>query len=52
MLKENILFIVKKVDPYTIQISTSGTDNNLNYENELNIMKRFLNFELVKIDEI
>ena len=50
--KEHILFIVKKVDPYTIQISTSGTDNNLNYENELNIMKRFLNFELVKIDEI
>lgn len=50
---ENILFIVKKVDSYDIQIKKAQpTDNNLDYTNELNIIKQHFNFQLISLDKV
>lgn len=51
--KDNILFIIKKVDSYDIQINSNiGTDNNLDYGKELQIIKQYFNFNLVQKDKI
>jgi len=51
--KENILFIVKKVEPYSTQMTqVHGTDNNLDYGSEINIMKQFFCFKLVSLSEM
>ena len=50
--KCNILFIVKKVAPYSKQIVEGyGTDNNLDYTHEINIMKQIFNFQLVSLSD-
>jgi hypothetical protein len=50
--KEKVLFIFKKVAPYSTQIELYKTDNNLDYTMEINIMKNFFNFQLVPISEV
>ena len=51
--KENCLFIFKKVSPYNNQIKEGqGTDNNLDFTYEINIMKNFFSFNLVSLSEI
>jgi hypothetical protein len=51
--KEGVLFIVKKVEPYSEQINKGErTDNNLDYTREINIMKQYFNFQLVTLDEL
>jgi len=48
---DNVLFIIKKVDPYNIQIKT-GTDNNLCYNYEFGLMKQYFHFKLVEKDNV
>ena len=51
--KENFLFIIKRVEPYDLQITQGDkSDNNFYYANEINIMKQYFNFQLVPLNEI
>lgn len=51
--KDNILFIIKKVPPYNIQIESGlKTDNNLDYSYEIYIMNQHFNFKLVPLTEL
>ncbi len=51
--ENNILFIVKRVNDYNYQYSNGiGTDNNLNYEKEKNIILQYFDFKLKTYDEI
>lgn len=48
------LFIIKKVNPYSIQIiSGDGTDNcNTSFTDEINVIKNYIDFNLKKINEL
>jgi hypothetical protein len=46
--RDSILFIIKKVEPYNIQIhSERKTDNNYDYSYEFDIMRHYFDFQLV-----
>jgi hypothetical protein len=51
--ENNILFIVKKVNSYKVQLETKGIDNNrLKYKRELIILNKYFNLNLKSYDEI
>lgn len=51
--ENNILFIIKKVNDYNYQYhNRPGTDNNLNYNKEYNIIKKIFNLELMTYEQI
>lgn len=51
--ENNILFIIKKVNNYDYQYKNNpGTDNNLNYDNEFNLIKKFFDMKLMDYKEI
>ena len=46
-------FIIKKVNNYDYQYKNNpGTDNNLNYDNEFNLIKMFFDMKLMDYKEI
>ena len=49
---ERCLFIIKKVENYDIQYLKYQTDNNLNYEKELNIILKYFEFNLFEKENI
>jgi len=53
IFENNILFIIKKVNDYQYQYHNKpGTDNNLNYNKEFNIIKNIFNLELMTYEQI
>ena len=53
IFENDILYIIKKVDNYNCQYhSKVGTDNNLNYDKEYNIIKKIFNLELMTYEQI
>lgn len=51
--ENDILFIIKKVNDYTYQYHNGhGTDNNLNYDKEYNIIKKLFDLELMSYEQI
>lgn len=50
--EDDVLYIVKKVKNYEYQFDQFGTDNNLNYQKEIDIMNRFFNFNLIEYGQI
>jgi hypothetical protein len=53
IFENDILYIIKKVNDYNYQYnSKKGTDNNLNYYNEYNIISKVFNMELLEYIQI
>lgn len=53
IFENDILYIVKKVNDYNYQYNnTPGTDNNLDYNKEYNIIKKIFNIELMPYEQI
>mgnify|MGYP000061618917 FL=1 len=53
IFENDILFIIKKVNDYNYQYnSKKGTDNNLNYDKEYNIIKKIFNLKLMTYEQI
>ena len=53
IFENDILFIIKKVNDYQYQYHNKpGTDNNLNYNKEFNIIKNIFNLELMTYEQI
>ena len=53
IFENDILFIIKKVNNYQYQYNNdAGTDNNLNYNKEFNIIKNIFNLELMTYEQI
>ena len=53
IFENDILFIIKKVNDYQYQFDNNiGTDNNLNYNKEFNIIKNIFNLELMTYEQI
>ena len=53
IFENDILFIIKKVGDYQYQYHKKlGTDNNLNYNKEFNIIKNIFNLELMTYEQI
>jgi hypothetical protein len=53
IFENDILFIIKKVNDYNYQYHNDrGTDNNLNYDNEYNIIKKYFNLNLMSYEKI
>ena len=51
--ENNILFIVKKVNSYKVQLETKGIDNNrLKYKKELEILNKYFKLNLKSYEEI
>lgn len=53
--KDSILFIIKKVDSYAVQIKTLEIDNRcdcLDYKSEFDIINQVFNFQLVQLADI
>ena len=51
-LENNILYIIKKVNDYKHQYHYYGTDNDLNYDKEYNIINKIFNMKLVEYEQI
>lgn len=50
--KDNILFIIKNVPSYNTQYTTYQTDNNFSFNEEIDIMKSYFQFKLVKLSDL
>lgn len=52
IFENNILYIIKKVNDYNYQYHNNGTDNNLNYDKEYNIINKIFNMKLLEYEQI
>lgn len=51
--ENNVLFIIKKVNSYSVQYETKGTDNNrLKYTKEVKILNKYFKLNLKSYDDI
>ena len=52
IFENNILFIVKKVDSYNVQLENSIADNEINFNDKLKIINKYFKMNLLNYNEI